>query len=176
MYGIDIPYPATFWIAGSRAGAFKIGASIVACLTNSSQNSAIYKLTSGPADWLTEHWTSIVLCAPNNASSSMIYKLTHKFCDIHIALNTADSLVLFPFSSSLVLSLCGYILSRLSMIAGSSIGGLTYLYLHLYNHTTNPTDHCCFPYLANFMPMVGGFAVSNSASCCVLHILHSKFS
>ena len=105
------------------------------------------------------------------------------FCDIHITLKiyviynpNVESLVLFPFSSSLVLSLCGYILSCLSMITGSSVGGLTYLYLHLYNHTMNLTDRCFFPYLANFMPMVGRFAVSNSASCCVLYILHSKLS
>jgi hypothetical protein len=105
------------------------------------------------------------------------------FHDIHLALKTSviynsttDSLALFPFSSSRVLSLSGYILSRLSMIAGSSVGGLTYLHLHLYPHMTNPTDHCSFPYLANFMAIVVvGLALSNSvASCSVIYILHSK--
>jgi len=57
----------------------------------------------------------------------------------------------FPFSSSRVLSLSGYILSLLSMIAGSNVVWLAYLYLHLYPRMTNPTDRCFFPYLANFM-------------------------
>ena len=103
------------------------------------------------------------------------------FRDIHIALkismiynSTVESLVIFPFSSSHVLSLCGYILSHLSMIVGSNVGRLTYIYLHLYNHTTNPTNHCFFPYLANFMAKIGGFTVSNSASCFIVYILHSK--
>ena len=90
--------------------------------------------------------------------------------------STVDSLVLFPFSSSHVLWLCGYIISLLSIIVGSSVGGLTYLYLHLYNQMMNPTDHCCFSYLANFKAAVVGLAVSNSASCCIMYILHSKMS
>jgi hypothetical protein len=106
------------------------------------------------------------------------------FRDIHIALkismiynSTADSLVLFPFSSSHVLSLCGYILSLFSMIMGSSVGGLTFIHLHLYPHMTNPTDRCSFPYLANFMAMVATLTLSNSASSCfVLYIVHSKLS
>jgi hypothetical protein len=107
------------------------------------------------------------------ASCSMIYILHSKFSVIYNS--TADSLALFPFSSSRVLSLSGYILSHLSMITGSSIGGLTYLHLHLYPHMTNPTDHCSFPYLANFMAAVVGLALSNSvASCSVIYILHSK--
>jgi hypothetical protein len=52
--------------------------SIVACVTNSTQNSAIYKLRSGAADWMTRHCTSIVPCPPNSPSSSMIYKFTHE--------------------------------------------------------------------------------------------------
>jgi hypothetical protein len=89
--------------------------------------------------------------------------------------STADSLILFPFSSFRVLWLSGYILSHLSMVVGSSIDRLTYIYLHLYNHTTNPTDCCCFPYLANFMAAVSGLAISNSSSSCfVMYILHSK--
>jgi hypothetical protein len=80
-------------------------------------------------------------------------------------------LALFPFSSSRPLSLSGYILSRLSMIAGSRVGGLTYLHLHLYPHMTNPTDRCSFPYLANFMAAVVGLALSNSA-CFLFRDIH----
>jgi hypothetical protein len=106
------------------------------------------------------------------------------FHDIHLALkifviynSTADSLVLFPFSSSRLLSLSGYLLSGLSMIAASSVGGLTYLHLRLYPHMMNPTHHCSFPYLANFMVAVVGLALSNSvASCSVIYIVHSKLS
>jgi hypothetical protein len=64
-------------------------------------------------------------------------------------------------SSSRVLSLSSYILSCLSMITGSNVGVLTYIYLHLYPHMTNPTDHCSFSYLVNFMPAVVGLALSN---------------
>jgi len=39
-------------------------------------------------------------------------------------------------------------------ICSSSVGGLAYLHFHLYNQTTNPTDRCCFQYLANFMSTV----------------------
>ena len=82
---------------------------------------------------------------------------------------------LFPFSSSRVLSLSSYILSHLSMIAGSNVGVLTYLHLHLYPHMTNLTDCCSFPYLANFMVAVVRLALSNSAaSCSVIYILNSK--
>jgi hypothetical protein len=52
--------------------------SIVACVTNSTQNSAIYKLRSRAADWPTRHCTSIVLFPPNSPSSSAIYKFTHR--------------------------------------------------------------------------------------------------
>ena len=37
------------------------------------------------------------------------------------------------------------------MIAGSRVGRLTDLHLHLYPHITSLTDHHSFPYLANFM-------------------------
>jgi hypothetical protein len=80
---------------------------------------------------------------------------------------------IFPLSSSRVLSFSSYILSRLSIIAGSNVGGLTYLHLHLYPHMANLTDRCSFAYLANFMPVVVGLALSNSvASCSVIYILH----
>jgi len=59
-------------------------------------------------------------------------------------------LAIFPLSSSRVLSLSRYILSRLSLIMGSSVGGLTYLHIHLYLHMTNPTNRCSFPYLGQF--------------------------
>jgi hypothetical protein len=79
MYRLCIPYLATFWIAGSQSGRWAENwASIVPCPTNSTLNSAIYKLTSGPAGWLTQHCTSIVLCPPNNVRSSVIYKLTYE--------------------------------------------------------------------------------------------------
>jgi hypothetical protein len=106
------------------------------------------------------------------------------FYDVHLALktfviynSTTESLVLFPFSSSHVLSFCGYILSRLSMIVGSNVGGLTYLHLHLYPQMTNPIDRCSFPYLANFMVAVAELALSNAiASCSVIYTVHSKLS
>ena len=80
-------------------------------------------------------------------------------------------LSLFPLSSARVLSVSSYILSRISMIAGSRIGRITYLHLHLYHHMTNPTDRCSFPYLANFMAAVVGLAPSNHvASCSVVYI------
>jgi hypothetical protein len=78
-------------------------------------------------------------------------------------------LALFPFSSSRPLLLSGYILSYLSMIAGSRVGGLTYLHLHLYPHMTNPTDHCYFPYLTNFMTAVAGLAHTNSPFLLPIH-------
>jgi hypothetical protein len=112
-----------------------------------------------------------------------------KFCcflfhDIHLALkifmtdnSTVDSLVLFPFSSSHVLSVSIYLLSGISMITASNIGGLTYLHLHLYPHMTNLTNRCSFPYLDNFMVVVVGLALSNSAtSCSVIYIMHSNLS
>jgi hypothetical protein len=105
------------------------------------------------------------------------------FCDIHIALkisivyNSTMHSTLFPFSSSCVLSPSGYILSRLYMIAGSSIGGLEYLRFHLYPHMMNPTDRFSFPYLANFMAALARLALSNFvSSCSVIYILHSKLS
>jgi hypothetical protein len=63
-------------------------------------------------------------------------------------------LVLFPLSSSRVLSLCSYILSLLYMIAGCNVGLLTYLHLHLYPHMTNPINYCSFSYLVNFMTVI----------------------
>jgi hypothetical protein len=281
---------------GFSGGRAQNWASIVLCPTNSTQNSAIYKLTSGPAGWLAQHCTSIVLCPPNNARSSAIYKLTdglqgwrgrdchclrmvipinyltvseniisntklaltsdnwtywyetvgitssaiyklttgfrHRplfrvtdyafkcserynlnvgasrllerpcqpvldppvvgftkcpilgncfgllafelcwflFRNIHLALeisalyNSTVHSTLFPFSSSRVLSPSGYILCRLSMIAGSSVVGLTYLHFHLYPHMTNPIDRCSFPYLRNFPLFTDGnpYQLSNS--------------
>jgi hypothetical protein len=94
------------------------------------------------------------------------------FRDIHLALkifviyNSTMHSSLFPFSSSRVLSPSGYVLSRLSMIVGSSVGGLTYLHFHLYPHMMNPTDHCSFPYLANFM--VALVWVGTFELCCFL--------
>jgi len=103
------------------------------------------------------------------------------FYDIHLALetfvlyNSTAHSALFLFSSSCVLSPSGYILSRLSMIAGSSVGGLTYIHFHLYPHMTNPTDHCSFPYLENFMATLARLPLLNSvASCSVIYILNSK--
>jgi hypothetical protein len=105
------------------------------------------------------------------------------FHNIHLALeisvlyNSTAHSALFPFSSSRVLSPSGYILSHLSMIAGTSIVGLTYLHFHLYPHMTNPIDRCSFLYLANFMVALVGLALSNSvASCSVIYILNSKLS
>jgi hypothetical protein len=60
---------------GFSGGRAQNWPSIVACVTNSTQNSTIYKLRSGAADWLTRHCTYIVLCPPNSPSS---------FCDIQI--------------------------------------------------------------------------------------------
>jgi hypothetical protein len=53
---------------------------------------------------------------------------------------------------------------RVHEMCNPGIGGLTYLYLHLYNHTTNPTDRCCFPYLANFISTVVELAPISSPS------------
>ena len=85
--------------------------------------------------------------------------------------------MLFPLSSSHILSLSSYILSRLSMIVGSNIGVLTYLHLHLYPHMPNWTAHSSFSYLVKFMPVVAELVQLNYASSCsVIYILHSKFS
>jgi hypothetical protein len=103
------------------------------------------------------------------------------FHDIHLALkisvlyNSTAHSTFFPFSSSHVLSPSSYILSRFSMIVGSSVGEITYLHFHLYPHMTNLTDRCSFPYLANFMSALAGLILSNStASCSVIYILKSK--
>jgi hypothetical protein len=105
-------------------------------------------------------------------SYSIIYILKLKISMIY---NSTAYSALFPFSSSHVLSLSGYIPSLLSMIMGCSVGELTYLHLHLYPHMTNLTDRCSFPYLANFMDTVSGLALSNSvASCSVIYIFHLK--
>jgi hypothetical protein len=53
---------------------------------------------------------------------------------------------------------------RVHETCNPNVGGLTYLYLHLYNHMTNPTDHCCFPYLANFMSTIVGLVPISSPS------------
>jgi hypothetical protein len=62
------------------------------------------------------------------------------FYDIHLSLkkfviynSTTDS-VIFPFSSSRLLSVSGYLLSGLSMIVASSISGLTYMLELLHTH------------------------------------------
>jgi hypothetical protein len=49
------------------------------------------------------------------------------------------------FSSSRLLSLFGYILSRLYMIVGSRVGELIDLHIHLYPHITSMNDRCSFP-------------------------------
>jgi hypothetical protein len=85
-------------------------------------------------------------------------------------------LALFPFSSSHLLSLFGYIISLLSMIMGYRIGGMKYIHIHLYSHMTSLTDRYSFPYLANCMSAVAELALSNSvASCFIIYILHSTF-
>jgi hypothetical protein len=78
MYGSRIPYLATFWIAGSRAGGLKIGPLLFCVLQIAPKSSAIYKLTGRLAGWLAQHCTYIVLCPPNNTRSSAIYKLTNR--------------------------------------------------------------------------------------------------
>jgi hypothetical protein len=80
-------------------------------------------------------------------------------------------LPLFPFSCSPLLSLYGYILSRLSMIAGSQVGRLTDPHLHLYPHITSPTDRRSFPYLANFMAAVSGVGAIE-LSCRLFRHIH----
>jgi hypothetical protein len=104
-----------------------------------------------------------------------LFRNIHLALEISVLYNSTAHSALFPFSSSRVLSPSGYILSRLSMIAGSSVGGLTYLHFHLYPRMTNPTDRCSFPYLANFMAALAGLALSNSvASCSMIYMLNSK--
>jgi hypothetical protein len=104
-----------------------------------------------------------------------LFRYIHFALEISILYNSTVYSTLFPFSSSLVLSPSSYILSHLSMIVGSIIGGLTYIHFHLYPHTTNPTNRCSFPYLANFMVTLAGLALSNFAtSCSVIYILNSK--
>jgi hypothetical protein len=81
-------------------------------------------------------------------------------------------LLLFPFSCSTLLSLSGSILGRISMIAGSRVGGLTDPHLHLYPHITSPTNPHSFPYLANFMVAISGVGVIK-LSCpmfCDIHL------
>ena len=70
--------PTDIYDHGFSGGQSQNWPSIVACVTNSTQNSTIYKLRSGAADWLTRHCTSIVLCPPNSPSSFAIYKFTHR--------------------------------------------------------------------------------------------------
>jgi hypothetical protein len=126
------------------------------------------------ASWNLQFLVTVLGCAFELCC--FLFREIHLALKISVIYNSAtNSLVLFPFSSSHVLPLCGYILSRLPMIASPSVGGLTYLRLHLYPHMTNPTDLCFFPYLANFMATVVGLALSNSAaSCFVIYIVHSK--
>jgi hypothetical protein len=77
----------------------------------------------------------------------------------------------FPFSRSPLLSLSSYILSHLSMIAGSWVGGLIDIHLHLYPHITSLIDHRSFPYSANFMATVSrGGAIE--LSCLLFHDIH----
>jgi hypothetical protein len=78
MYGSRIPYLATFLDHGFLGWRAKKWASIALCPTNSTQSSAIYKLTGGLAGWMAQHCNSIVLCPPNNTQSSAIYKLTDR--------------------------------------------------------------------------------------------------
>jgi hypothetical protein len=80
-------------------------------------------------------------------------------------------LTIFPFSSSPLLSLSGSILSRISMIVGSQVGGLTDPHLHLYPHITSPTDRRSFPYLANFMA-AGSRVGAIELSCPVFCDIH----
>ena len=75
MHKSLIPYLATFWIMGSRAGGLKIGPLLFRVLQITPNSSAIYKLTCRLVGWLAQHCTSIVLCPPNNTRSSTIYKL-----------------------------------------------------------------------------------------------------
>ena len=75
MYGSRIPYLATFWIVGSRAGGLKIGPLWFYVLQIAPKSSVIYKFIGGLATWLAQHCISIVLCPPNNTQSSTIYKL-----------------------------------------------------------------------------------------------------
>jgi hypothetical protein len=60
-------------------------------------------------------------------------------------------LLIFPLSSSPVLSLSGSILSRIFMIMASRVGGLEDAHLHIYLHTMTPTDHQSFQYLVNYL-------------------------
>jgi hypothetical protein len=69
--------PTDIYDHGFSGGQAQNWPSIVACVTNSTQNSAIYKLRSGATDWLTQHCTSIVPCPTNSPSSSAIYRFTH---------------------------------------------------------------------------------------------------
>jgi hypothetical protein len=79
------------------------------------------------------------------------------------------------FSSSRSLSLSRYILSLISMVSGSRVCGLTCMHLHLYPHTTDPADHCSFPYLVNFMAAAAGSVLTNPVVyCSFIYILHSK--
>ena len=80
-------------------------------------------------------------------------------------------LPIFPFSSSHLLSLSGSILSRISMIAGSRVGGLTDPHLHLYPHMMSLTNRRSFPYLANFMAMVSQVGIIE-LSFLVFHDIH----
>jgi hypothetical protein len=77
---VRIPHsiPRHFLDRGFSGWRAQNWASIVLCPTNSTQNSALYKLTSGPAGWMAQHCTPIVLCHPNNSRSSAIYKLTDR--------------------------------------------------------------------------------------------------
>jgi hypothetical protein len=47
------------------------------------------------------------------------------------------------------------------MMGACRVRGLAYLHFHLYLHMTNPTDHCSFAHLGNFMVVVVGLAHTN---------------
>jgi len=79
--------------------------------------------------------------------------------------------LIFPFSYSPLLSLFVSILSRIYMIMGSWVGGLTDPHLHLYSHITSPTDCHSFPYLANFMN-TGSQVGTIKLSCLVFRDIH----
>jgi hypothetical protein len=69
----------------------------------------------------------------------------------------------------------GHILSAVSMVSGSKVGGMKCIHLDLYPHMTDLTNHYSFPYLANFMSAATGLAVVNPAAYRFsIYMLHSK--
>jgi hypothetical protein len=57
------------------------------------------------------------------------------------------------------------------MIMGSQVGVLRDPHIHLYPHITSSTDHCSFPYLANFISMVSGVGTIE-LSCRLFRDIH----